>query len=101
MEDLLHERGIEISHEIVRYWWNRFGPLFARSGGVADPLRQRCEDVIRSRDFEDQPFFDAAKARAMLDAMVAGDVPANVATSGLLLRVATFSVMQQQFGISA
>jgi putative transposase len=28
-EDLLHERGIEISHETVRYWWNRFGPMFA------------------------------------------------------------------------
>jgi hypothetical protein len=26
VEDLLHERGIEISHETVRYWWNRFGP---------------------------------------------------------------------------
>jgi putative transposase len=29
VEDLLHERGIEISHESVRFWWNRFGPLFA------------------------------------------------------------------------
>lgn len=28
MEDLLHERGIDISHETVRFWWNRFGPLF-------------------------------------------------------------------------
>ena len=76
-------------------------PPLARSGGVADPLRQRCEDVIRSRDFEDQPFFDPVKARAMLDVMAASDVPANVATSGLLLRVATFSIMQQRFGISA
>ena len=29
VEDLLHERGIEISHETVRLWWNRFGPMFA------------------------------------------------------------------------
>ena len=29
IEDLLDERGIEISHETVRYWWNRFGPMFA------------------------------------------------------------------------
>ncbi len=29
VEDLLHERGIDISHETIRYWWNRFGPLFA------------------------------------------------------------------------
>ena len=29
VEDLLHERGIDVSHETIRYWWNRFGPLFA------------------------------------------------------------------------
>ncbi len=29
VEDLLFERGIDICHEAVRYWWNRFGPLFA------------------------------------------------------------------------
>ena len=29
VEDLLHERGIDVSHETVRYWWNRFGPIFA------------------------------------------------------------------------
>ncbi len=29
VEDLLFERGIDICHETVRYWWNRFGPVFA------------------------------------------------------------------------
>ena len=29
VEDLLSGRGIDICHETVRYWWNRFGPLFA------------------------------------------------------------------------
>jgi putative transposase len=29
VEDLLHEHGIEISLETVRFWWNRFGPMFA------------------------------------------------------------------------
>ena len=28
VEDLLHERGIDITHETVRFWWNRFGPVF-------------------------------------------------------------------------
>jgi putative transposase len=28
-EDILHERGIDVSHETVRFWWNRVGPLFA------------------------------------------------------------------------
>ena len=29
VEDLLAGRGIDISHETVRFWWNRFGPMFA------------------------------------------------------------------------
>ena len=29
VEDLLVERGIDIGHETVRFWWNRFGPRFA------------------------------------------------------------------------
>jgi len=29
VEDLVHERVIDIRHETVGYWWNRFGPLFA------------------------------------------------------------------------
>ena len=29
VEDILHERGIDICHETVRYWVERFGLLFA------------------------------------------------------------------------
>ena len=29
VEDLLLEGGIDIWHETVRFWWNRFGPMFA------------------------------------------------------------------------
>ena len=43
VEDLLAERGIDICHETVRQWWNRFGPLFA-----PDVRRQR---VSRMRGF--------------------------------------------------
>ena len=43
VEDLLFERGIDICHETVRLWWNRFGPLFA-----ADIRGQR---VSRMRGF--------------------------------------------------
>lgn len=28
-EDPLHERGIDITHETVRFWRNRFGRIFA------------------------------------------------------------------------
>jgi putative transposase len=29
VEELLSERGIDISHETIRFWWSRFGPMFA------------------------------------------------------------------------
>jgi putative transposase len=28
VEDLLLERGLDICHETVRMWWNRFGRMF-------------------------------------------------------------------------
>ena len=31
VEDLLFERGIDIGHETVRQWWNRFGSLSANA----------------------------------------------------------------------
>mgnify|MGYP002527783006 FL=1 len=40
VEDLLHERGIDICHESVRFWWNRFGPLFA-----AEIRRNRVQNL--------------------------------------------------------
>ena len=36
VEDLLFERGIDVCHETVRFWSNRFGPIFA-----GDIRRQR------------------------------------------------------------
>ena len=41
VEDLLHERGIDVSHETVRFWWNRFGPIFATEirGKLVDAMR--------------------------------------------------------------
>jgi putative transposase len=44
VEDMLSERGIDITHETVRLWWNRFAPLFA-----ADIRRQR---VSRMQGFQ-------------------------------------------------
>ena len=41
VEDLLHERGIDISHETIRVWWNRFGP--------AADIRKKRSVFMRSR----------------------------------------------------
>ena len=42
MEDLLFERGIDICHETVRLWWNRFGPMFAAE------IRKKRVDRMRA-----------------------------------------------------
>lgn len=42
VEDLLHERGIDVSHETIRFWWNGFGPTFAAE------IRRRRVGVHRS-----------------------------------------------------
>src|SRR6056297_1604972 len=49
VKDLLHERGIDVSHEAVRFWWHRFGPMFAAEirkrrieGGGDRALSTRC-----------------------------------------------------------
>lgn len=47
VEDLLHERGIHISHETVRYWWNRFGPIFA-----AEIRRKRVQQMRSSSNWQ-------------------------------------------------
>jgi putative transposase len=46
VEDLLSERGIDICHETVRFWWNQFGPMFA-----ADIRRQRISWICEFRQW--------------------------------------------------
>ncbi len=43
-EDVLFERDIDICHETVRLWWNRFGPLFG-----AEIRQRRVHDASYSR----------------------------------------------------
>lgn len=42
VEDLLAESGIDLYHETVRFWWNRFGPRFKAE--------------IRKRQVRNRPF---------------------------------------------
>ena len=43
VEDLLHERGVDICHETVRLWWTRFEPMFA-----AEIRRKRVDRMRQS-----------------------------------------------------
>ncbi len=44
VKDLLHWRGINVSHEAVRYWWHMFGPMIA-----AENRRRRIAGMKSSR----------------------------------------------------
>ena len=45
VEDLLHERGIDICHETVRHWIDRFGAYFAHKirKSRSEDMRQRTQ----------------------------------------------------------
>ena len=73
---LLAERGIDISHETVRFWWNRFGPMCS--------VRAILELAVTVLPF-------IALWTAMLVASRQGSVPALAGTApfaaGLLVRL--------------
>ncbi len=54
VEDLLHERGIDVTHETVRFWWNRFGPMMARE--IKKRRSQQLRQVTQWRWHLDEVF---------------------------------------------
>jgi transposase-like protein len=57
VEDLLFERGIDICHETVRFWWNRFGSYGAAMRVVGNSERQVCGRWLNNRaENSHQPF---------------------------------------------
>ena len=47
VEDILFERGIDICHETVRFWWNRFGPMLAAEIRKRRIQQHRCHPQWR------------------------------------------------------
>lgn len=45
VEDLLNEHGIDISHETVRFWWRRLGPMFGAE------IRKRRIEAMKSSNW--------------------------------------------------
>ena len=58
VEDLLHERGIDICHETVRHWDDRFGTYFAHK------IRKRRSEAMR-RSPQSGPPRQAVQAMAL------------------------------------
>ena len=52
VEDLLHERGIDVSHEALRYWWHRL------HASVSNHFNQE-------RNLSSGPLFKANRAAAL------------------------------------
>lgn len=52
VEDLPFERSIDICHETVHFWWNKFGPMFAgdirrqRATGTAIDVLEFCDLAV-------------------------------------------------------
>jgi hypothetical protein len=75
VEDLLFERGIDICHETVQFWWNRFGPMFAAA------IRKRRVDHRSYSSWRWHPRRGASAGSAgIVAAAGAGQPPAR--TSG-------------------
>jgi transposase-like protein len=55
VEDLQHERGIDICHETVRFWWNHFGPFFRRRflQEAGEGRKFQILALARRRDFRE------------------------------------------------
>lgn len=43
VDDPLHDRGVDVSHETVRYRWHRSGPVFAKFNGGRHSLRRAVD----------------------------------------------------------
>ena len=79
VEDLLVERGIDICHETVRLWWNRFGPIFA-----AELRRKRVDyegEVLES--FVTRTRDKAAALKFIKKALKRNGRPKAIVTDGL------------------
>ncbi|MEM9571591.1 MAG: asparagine synthase (glutamine-hydrolyzing) [Pseudomonadota bacterium] len=63
----------------------------------ADPLAEVCQELVRSKAFEDQPFFDVKKTIAWLDNVSKPRWQEGGPASPDLLRLASLASMQSQF----
>ena len=97
VEDLLHERGIDISHETGRYWWNRFGPMYAAEirrmrvsrmrAQPPDPLLSSAMQPICHLQANDGSTDDPAPCRLLNASIIPITVPNNPSSGGICAMV--------------
>ncbi|SRR5271165_2810655 len=78
VEDLLAERGIDITHETVRYRLNRFGPIF--TGEIRKRRVTRIRGFTQRRWHLDEVFVKVSGKLCYLWRAVDGEVLETVVT---------------------
>ncbi|MBA2472252.1 MAG: hypothetical protein H0V41_08460 [Pseudonocardiales bacterium] len=71
----------------------------ARNTG--DALSVFCQDTLRSRSVEDQPFFNPCRIRGLMDQVATMEPADRAAFEGVVLRIVSTCILQQRFGLAA
>jgi asparagine synthase (glutamine-hydrolysing) len=70
-----------------------------RSGN--DALSAFCHDVLRSPLLNDQPFFEPARVRSMMDCIATLDHAERAPYGAMVMTIVSACILQQRFGLSA
>jgi asparagine synthase (glutamine-hydrolysing) len=70
-----------------------------RSGN--DALSTFCQDVLRSPQLSDQPFFEPARIRSMMDYITTLDHAERAPYGAMVMTIVSTCILQQRFGLSA
>jgi asparagine synthase (glutamine-hydrolysing) len=70
----------------------------ARDSG--DALAAFCQDTLRSRSVDDQPFFDPRRIRGLMDKVATMEPADRAAFEGVVLRIVSTCILQQRFGLA-
>ncbi|MGH3897711.1 MAG: asparagine synthase (glutamine-hydrolyzing) [Pseudonocardiaceae bacterium] len=71
----------------------------ARDSG--DALAVFCQDTLRSRSVDDQPFFDPCRLRGLMDQVAAMEPADRGAFESVVLGIVSTCILQQRFGLAA
>jgi len=66
-----------------------------------DVLTVFCQDTLRSRSVEDQPFFDPCRVRGLMDQVAVMEPADRAAFQGVVLGIVSTCILQQRFGLAS
>ena len=69
--------------------------------GGDDALSIFCQDVVRSSDLQDQPFFDPTAVQAMMDHVATLDPPERIPYGNTIMIIVSTCLLHKRFRLSA